>query len=87
MFIPSNHLSQSKHNLENKVKGTLVNLIESGASIPNIQLYVRSHHKVNLSYQSIYDMRMNHINTLMNSFSNRPYVIVVTQGPRSMNTP
>ena len=62
IFIDPIHLSASKHNIDKRVKQSLLNLVTSGSSIMSIQQCIRVQHKVNVSYQTIYNIRTNGIN-------------------------
>ena len=73
IFIDPIHLSASKHNIDKRVKQSLLNLVTSGSSIVSIQQCIRVQHKVNVSYQTIYNIRTNEINQVLKACSKHPY--------------
>ena len=65
-------MNYSKNNIPKVVWQTIVSLIQSGTGIPNIQQYIKTTYKVNIEYQTIYNIRVTHINDLIDICSKNP---------------
>ena len=58
MYIQSQQINQSHHNIDEVVKKSLNSLIDSGTNVPDIQSHLKHQYNTNLSYHTIYNMRL-----------------------------
>ena len=73
IWINPLHLTMPKKTMSPSVMKSIECLISSGHEIPSIQLYVKDRYKENIDYQTIYNLRMNSIASLLKACNEKPY--------------
>ena len=73
IWIDPKHLSLSKNTIPDYVSKTIHSLIQSGMNIPSIQLYIKTEYKCNVDYQTLYNLRVNQIDDLIEACSEKPF--------------
>ena len=72
IWINPIHHYTSKNDLSEIVKDTIYELIQCGSNDSNIKIYVYSQYKINVKVCTIYNMRMNHIQHILDLCSEDP---------------
>ena len=73
IWINPIHLTMPKNTVSPSVMHSIECLISSGHDIPSIQLFVKDRYKENIDYQTIYNLRMNSISSLLKACNEKPY--------------
>ena len=71
VYIHPDHLDTSQSTLTPKVKESINVLINSGTPIPNILHIIKVQHGINLSYQTVYNMKIKQIDHIISNIPTR----------------
>jgi hypothetical protein len=68
IWIDPFHKYQGKQNLNQQVKRVIMDHALSGVTISNITIYIRKRFKINVECKTIYNLRSEHIQELLDSY-------------------
>ena len=72
VYINPSHMSRTKNIIDPNVFNTISNCIQSGISTTNIVQLVHSQHNQNIDYQTIHNLKLNHVNKLITECGGNP---------------
>lgn len=72
IWINPIHNYVSKNDLSDVVQETIYELIQCGTNDSNIKIYISTQYKINVKISTIYNMRMNHIQHIIDLCSEDP---------------
>ena len=74
IYIDPVDLVISKNDITPNVKASILSLINSGTTIPSIILHIKHEFDINVSYNTVYSLRLEQLRILIGSCSNNPYI-------------